>query len=179
MKFVDEATITVTGGGGGHGCLSFRRERFVAKGGPDGGDGDDGGSIYLRAKAGINTLADFRYTRAFKAERGADGGGRNCTGRSGKDLTIDVPVGTEVYDNNTDECIGDLTKEEQILLVAKGGFHGLGRKLDLSRTNTDEIKKNLFSIKAMMVDSLCLPSIISSFITAFLPLPFVFIEKAV
>lgn len=135
MKFVDEATITVTGGGGGNGCLSFRRERFVAKGGPDGGDGGDGGSIYLRAKAGINTLADFRYTRSFKAERGSDGGGRNCTGKSGKDLYIDVPVGTEVYDNNTDECIGDLTHNEQTLLVANGGFHGLGNTRFKSSTN--------------------------------------------
>ena len=135
MKFVDEATVTVNGGNGGNGCLSFRRERFVAKGGPDGGDGGDGGSVYLRAQAGINTLADFRYTRSFKAERGADGGGRNCTGKSGKDLYIDVPVGTEVYDNNTDECIGDLTYEDQILLVANGGFHGLGNTHFKSSTN--------------------------------------------
>ncbi len=135
MKFVDEATITVYGGNGGNGCLSFRRERFVAKGGPDGGDGGDGGCVYLRTKEGINTLADFRYTRSFKAQRGAHGGGSNCTGRSGEDLYIDVPVGTEVYDDNTDECIGDLTVDGQTLLVAKGGFHGLGNQRFKSSTN--------------------------------------------
>ncbi len=135
MKFVDEATITVYGGNGGNGCLSFRRERFIAKGGPDGGDGGDGGSVYLRTKTGVNTLADFRYTRSFKAERGADGRGNNCTGKSGSDLYIDVPIGTEVYDNQTDECIGDLTRENQILLVAKGGFHGLGNQRFKSSTN--------------------------------------------
>jgi GTP-binding protein len=135
MKFVDEATITVFGGNGGNGCLSFRRERFVAKGGPDGGDGGDGGCVYLRTKEGINTLADFRFTRSFKAQAGANGGGSNCTGRSGDDLYIDVPVGTEVYDDNTDECIGDLTVEGQTLLVAKGGFHGLGNQRFKSSTN--------------------------------------------
>jgi GTPase len=135
MKFVDEATITVFGGNGGNGCMSFRRERFVAKGGPDGGDGGDGGCIYLRTKEGINTLADFRFTRSFKAQSGSNGGGSNCTGRSGEDLYIEVPVGTEVYDNNTDECIGDLTIEGQTLLVAKGGFHGLGNQRFKSSTN--------------------------------------------
>ena len=135
MKFVDEATITVFGGNGGNGCLSFRRERFIAKGGPDGGDGGDGGSVYLRTKTGVNTLADFRYTRAFKAQRGADGRGNNCTGKSGEDLYIDVPIGTEVYDNQTDECIGDLTREDQVLLVANGGFHGLGNQRFKSSTN--------------------------------------------
>ena len=135
MKFVDEATITVFGGNGGNGCLSFRRERFIAKGGPDGGDGGDGGSVYLRTKTGINTLADFRYTRNFKAERGADGRGNNCTGKSGNDLYINVPIGTEVYDNQTDECIGDLTRQDQTLLVANGGFHGLGNQRFKSSTN--------------------------------------------
>jgi len=135
MKFVDEATITVFGGNGGNGSLSFRRERFVAKGGPDGGDGGDGGCVYLRTKEGINTLADFRFTRSFKGQKGAHGGGANCTGKSGEDLYIDVPVGTEVYDNNTDECIGDLTVEGQTLLVAKGGFHGLGNQRFKSSTN--------------------------------------------
>ncbi len=135
MKFVDEATITVFGGNGGNGCMGFRRERFVAKGGPDGGDGGDGGCVYLRTQEGINTLADFRFTRSFKAKTGMNGGGSNCTGRSGEDLYIDVPVGTEVYDNNTDECIGDLTVEGQTLLVAKGGFHGLGNQRFKSSTN--------------------------------------------
>jgi GTP-binding protein len=135
MKFVDEATITVYGGNGGNGCMGFRRERFVAKGGPDGGDGGDGGCVYLRTQEGINTLADFRFTRSFKAKTGLNGGGSNCTGRSGEDLYIDVPVGTEVYDDNTDECIGDLTVEGQTLLVANGGFHGLGNQRFKSSTN--------------------------------------------
>ena len=135
MKFVDEATITVSGGRGGHGCASFRRERFVAKGGPDGGDGGDGGSVYLIAHKNTNTLADFRYTRSFAAERGAEGGGSQCTGRSGKDLHIQVPMGTQVFDVATDEFIGDLTKDEQLLLVAKGGFHGLGNTRFKSSTN--------------------------------------------
>lgn len=135
MKFVDEATITVNGGRGGHGCASFRRERFVAKGGPDGGDGGDGGNVYLVAHQDTNTLADFRYTRVFSAERGADGGGSQCTGRSGKDLYIPVPMGTAVYDVSTDEFLGDLTKENQQLIVAKGGFHGLGNVRFKSSTN--------------------------------------------
>lgn len=135
MKFVDEATITVNGGNGGKGCLSFRRERFVAKGGPDGGDGGDGGDVYLQGKQGVNTLADFRYTRSFNAERGSDGKGRNCTGGAGQDLYVDVPLGTEVFDVQTDEFIGDITKPEQTLLVAKGGFHGLGNTRFKSSTN--------------------------------------------
>lgn len=126
MKFVDQATITVSAGHGGNGCLSFRRERFIARGGPDGGDGGDGGSVYLRTRQGINTLAEFRYTRSFQAARGADGGGRNRSGKCGDDLYIDVPIGTTVYDHNTGERIGDLTQPEQVLLVASGGFHGLG-----------------------------------------------------
>ena len=135
MKFVDEAVITVSGGNGGSGCLSFRRERFIAKGGPDGGDGGDGGDVYLIGKQDINTLADFRYTRSFGAQRGSDGGGRNCTGKSGEDLVINVPLGTEVFDVQTDEFIGDITKTEQTLLVAKGGFHGLGNTRFKSSTN--------------------------------------------
>ena len=135
MKFVDEATITVVGGNGGNGCLSFRRERFIPKGGPDGGDGGDGGSVFLQTNQGINTLADFRYTRMFKAERGADGGGRNKTGKSGENLYVDIPVGTEVYDNQTDELIGDLIEDQQTLLVAQGGFHGLGNQRFKSSTN--------------------------------------------
>ena len=143
MKFVDEATITVFGGDGGNGALSFRRERFVAKGGPDGGDGGDGGSVYLRTREGINTLADFRFTRSFKAQRGANGGSSSCTGRSGDDLYVDIPVGTEIYDNNTDELIGDLTKGDQTLLVANGGFHGLGNQRFKSSTNRAPRKTTL------------------------------------
>ena len=126
MKFVDETTIHVQAGHGGNGCISFRRERFVPLGGPDGGDGGDGGSIYLVADGNLNTLADFRHVRSFKAQRGQDGMGRNRTGKSGEDTTIRVPPGTLVRDAYTEEVIGDLTKHGDRLLVAQGGAHGLG-----------------------------------------------------
>ena len=126
MKFVDEALIKVTAGNGGHGCLSFRREKYVPRGGPDGGDGGDGGSVYLRGTNNLNTLVDFRYQRLFKAENGQPGAGGNCTGRSGEDLYIDVPVGTMVFDVDSKELIGDVNEENACLLVAQGGFHGLG-----------------------------------------------------
>ncbi len=126
MKFTDEAIITVEAGKGGDGCLSFRREKFIPNGGPDGGDGGDGGSIYLQANAGLNTLIDFRYSRIFRAEVGQKGMGSDCTGKSGEDLVIQVPKGTEVYDKDTEELIGDLVNPADKLLVAKGGHHGLG-----------------------------------------------------
>lgn len=126
MKFVDEATIRVEAGKGGNGCVSFRRERFIPFGGPDGGDGGDGGSIFLQASSGLNTLADFRFERSFKAKNGEPGSGRNKTGASAPDLIIPVPVGTEVYDVDTDELLGDLVEDGQRLKVAQGGFHGLG-----------------------------------------------------
>ena len=137
MKFVDEATIKVFAGNGGSGCLSFRREKFIPKGGPDGGDGGDGGSIFLEAKTELNTLIDFRYTRSFKAENGSQGSGSDCTGSKGDDLYISVPVGTIVTVTETDEIIGDLTFPGQKLLVAKGGFHGLGNtRFKSSRNRT-------------------------------------------
>ena len=126
MKFTDEAKITVTAGGGGNGGLSFRREKYVAMGGPDGGDGGDGGSVYLQADKGLNTLIDFRYKRIFRAQRGVDGMGKQRTGKSGEDCIIPVPIGTVVFDEDTEECMGDLIEDGQKLLVAKGGFHGLG-----------------------------------------------------
>ena len=126
MKFVDEATIKVVAGNGGNGCLSFRREKFIPKGGPDGGDGGDGGSVFLQAKLELNTLIDFRYTRLFKAENGQAGAGSDCTGKKGEDLIIPVPLGTIVSLSETGELIGDLNKPDQKLLIAKGGFHGLG-----------------------------------------------------
>ena len=94
MKFVDEARITVQAGKGGNGCMSFRREKFIPKGGPDGGDGGDGGSVYLLADDSINTLIDFRYTRHYQAENGKNGASRNCTGNKGADMVLRVPVGT-------------------------------------------------------------------------------------
>jgi len=135
MKFVDEARIKVDAGDGGNGCVSFRREKYVPKGGPDGGDGGDGGSIYLQGNTGLNTLADFRFQRAYRAERGTNGMGANCTGKSGEDLIVQVPVGTLVHDADTGEMIGDVVKEGQCLLVAKGGFHGLGNARFKSSTN--------------------------------------------
>ena len=136
-KFVDEVKIKVAAGNGGNGCLSFRREKFIPRGGPDGGDGGDGGSIYLIAEENLNTLSDFRHKRSFKAERGIDGSGRERRGKSGEDLYISVPVGTTVYDDNTDELIGDLVEADQTLCVAQGGFHGLGNtrfKSSINRT---------------------------------------------
>lgn len=135
MKFVDEASISVIAGDGGDGCVSFRREKYVPKGGPDGGDGGRGGSVYLEADAGLNTLADFRHSRRFAAERGENGAGRQCTGKSGSDLTIPVPVGVTVQDAETGETIGDLTQSGERLLVAQGGRGGLGNIHFKSSTN--------------------------------------------
>ena len=126
MKFVDEATIRVIAGNGGHGCLSFRREKYVERGGPDGGDGGSGGSVYLLADPSINTLADFRVARKFRAESGQPGAGRNMTGKSGVDLDVRVPCGTVIHDVDTGELIGDLTEEGQRIKVADGGRGGLG-----------------------------------------------------
>ena len=126
MRFVDEAIIQVQAGNGGDGCVGFRREKFIPFGGPDGGDGGDGGSVYLLADGNINTLADFRVQRTYRAEHGANGGGSQCTGRSGADCLVPVPVGTLVFEADTDELLGDLITPGQQLKVAQGGFHGLG-----------------------------------------------------
>jgi len=135
MKFIDEATIEVRAGDGGNGCVSFRREKYIPHGGPDGGDGGDGGSVYLEADSCINTLIDFRHARKFIAEPGVKGQGRNCTGKSGEDLVVKVPVGTIVHEDETGELIGDLVRNGQRLLVARGGFHGLGNARYKSSTN--------------------------------------------
>jgi GTPase len=135
MKFVDEARMKVQAGNGGRGSTSFRREKFVPLGGPDGGDGGHGGSVYLRAAPGINTLADFRIQRTLKAQVGEYGSGNGCTGRGGADLYIPVPVGTVVRDLETSEALGDLTHEGQELLVARGGKGGWGNTRFKSSTN--------------------------------------------
>ena len=135
MKFVDEAKIRVEGGKGGNGCVSFRREKFIPHGGPNGGDGGDGGSIYLVADSALNTLLDFRYTRHYRAESGQQGMGSDRTGKGADDLEIKVPVGTLVFDVDTGEPMGDLVSAGQKLLVAKGGFHGLGNTRFKSSTN--------------------------------------------
>lgn len=135
MKFVDEATIRVQAGNGGHGCLSFRREKYIEMGGPDGGDGGDGGSVYLVADSSLNTLADFRVARKFRAESGQGGAGRNKTGRSGSDLDVKVPCGTAVHDVDTGELICDLTEAGQRQRVADGGQHGQGNTRFKSSVN--------------------------------------------
>jgi len=135
MKFVDEATIKVEAGKGGNGIASFRKEKYIEFGGPDGGDGGDAGSIYLIGDVNLNTLVDFRFTRRYKAENGQQGRSRNCTGKGGEDLYIKVPLGTQVYDVDTDELIGDVLREGQVLLVAQGGVHGIGNVHFKSSTN--------------------------------------------
>ncbi len=135
MKFVDEATIRVQAGNGGHGCLSFRREKYVERGGPDGGDGGHGGSVYLVADSSTNTLADFRVARKFRAENGSPGAGRNKTGRSGSDLEVLVPCGTVVHDVDTGELICDLTEAGERRKVAEGGRGGLGNTRFKSSVN--------------------------------------------
>ncbi|ARG98163.1 Obg family GTPase CgtA [Legionella micdadei] len=135
MKFVDEAIIKVEAGNGGHGCLSFRREKFVPRGGPDGGDGGDGGSVFLEGSSDLNTLVDFRYQRHYKAENGQPGMGGNCTGKKGDDLIVQVPVGTMVYDIDSGDLLGDVNHAGERLLVAQGGFHGLGNTRFKSSVN--------------------------------------------
>ena len=135
MKFVDEAIIKVHAGKGGNGCLSFRREKYIPKGGPDGGDGGDGGSVFLVGADGLNTLIDFRYTRNFKAENGQQGSSAECTGRGGEHLILEVPIGTTVLDDETGDVLGDITELGQELKIAQGGFHGLGNTRYKSSTN--------------------------------------------
>ncbi|WP_241595683.1 Obg family GTPase CgtA [Rosenbergiella epipactidis] len=135
MKFVDEATILVVAGDGGNGCISFRREKYIPKGGPDGGDGGDGGDVWLVADENLNTLIDYRFEKAFRAERGQNGQSRDCTGKRGKDVTVKVPMGTRVIDQGTGETLGDMTEHGQTLMVAKGGWHGLGNTRFKSSVN--------------------------------------------
>lgn len=135
MKFVDEATIAVEAGKGGDGCVSFRREKFIEKGGPDGGDGGHGGSIWVRADENVNTLIDYRYTRRYKAPNGEPGKGRDMTGRQGEDTTLVVPVGTTIIDADTEEVLADLRHHEDIVKVVQGGHRGVGNTRFKSSTN--------------------------------------------
>ena len=135
MKFVDEVEIRVEAGDGGNGCVSFRKEKYIEFGGPDGGDGGDGGDVFLEASESLNTLIDYRFERFHRAKRGTNGQSRDCTGKGSDDLVLKVPVGTRVVDQDTGELIGDLTHKEQKLLVAKGGWHGLGNTRFKSSTN--------------------------------------------
>jgi GTP-binding protein len=135
MKFVDEAVIKVAAGRGGNGCLSFRREKYIPKGGPDGGDGGDGGSVFLRADESLNTLVDFRFVRSYNAPSGEPGRGSDCRGKSGEDLILPVPVGTTIIDEDTGEVLGDLVAAGDVIKVAQAGFHGLGNARFKSSTN--------------------------------------------
>lgn len=135
MKFVDEVTIKIIAGDGGNGVVSFRREKFIPRGGPDGGDGGDGGSVYLVGDHDQNTLADFRHVRTYTAESGKKGSGRGMTGRGGEDLLVPVPIGTLIFDVDTEEQFGDITAHDQKIKVAQGGWHGLGNSRFKSSTN--------------------------------------------
>ena len=135
MKFVDEATIRVEAGDGGNGVVSFRREKYIPKGGPDGGDGGDGGNVFLLADTNLNTLVDYKFTKFYQAGRGQNGMSSDCTGAKGQDIILKVPVGTRVTDKETGEVLGDLRKEGELLRVAKGGRHGFGNTHFKSSTN--------------------------------------------
>jgi len=141
MKFLDQAKIFVEAGNGGSGSASFRREKFVEFGGPDGGDGGNGGSIILVADANLNTLIDFRFKQHFKAERGQNGMGKKKSGRSGKNLILRVPVGTQIFEEDNNTLIEDLTKPDQEIVIANGGRGGLGNVRFKSSTNRAPRKK--------------------------------------
>lgn len=143
MKFVDEAVIRVEAGDGGNGVVSFRREKYVPKGGPDGGDGGDGGDVYLIADENLNTLIDFRFERFYAAQRGENGRAANCTGKRGEDKILRVPVGTRARDEDTGEIIADLTHHDMKIMVAKGGWHGLGNTRFKSSVNRAPRQKSM------------------------------------
>jgi GTP-binding protein len=135
MKFIDEASIKVDAGNGGSGCLSFRREKYIEHGGPDGGDGGDGGSVYFIGDEALNTLVDFRFKPRYRAQTGEGGRGKDQTGAKGDDVTIRIPLGTTIFDDDTEECIGEINDIDETMLIAKGGFHGLGNVRFKSSTN--------------------------------------------
>jgi len=143
MKFVDEAVVKVEAGDGGSGTVSFWREKFVAKGGPDGGDGGDGGDVYLLADENLNTLIDYRFQRFYAAQRGENGRGGNCTGKRGKDIVMKVPVGTRAVDIHTNEVVGEVAEHGKKIMVAKGGWHGLGNTRFKSSVNRAPRQKTL------------------------------------
>lgn len=143
MKFIDQAIIQVISGNGGHGCISFRREKYIPKGGPDGGDGGDGGNVWIKSDKNLNTLIDLRFKKIFKAFNGENGSGKNCSGKKGKDITINVPIGTKIINYQTQEIIADLTEKEQKILIAKGGWHGLGNTRFKSAINRTPRKRTM------------------------------------
>ncbi len=136
MKFIDEAKISVKAGNGGSGIVSFRREKYIPNGGPDGGDGGDGGSVYVIGTTDLNTLSDFRHTRRFAAKNGGRGQSKNCTGAKGDDIIVEVPLGTIITVQETEEVIADVGDNcSELILIARGGFHGLGNTRYKSSTN--------------------------------------------
>ena len=141
MKFLDQSKVFIKAGNGGSGSASFRREKYIEFGGPDGGDGGRGGSIIFAADKNLNTLIDFRYQQHFKAEKGQDGKGKKKTGKSGKDLTLKVPIGTQIFEEDNNTLIEDLTKSEQSIVITKGGKGGLGNVRFKSSTNRAPRKK--------------------------------------
>lgn len=141
MKFIDSAIIQVFAGNGGNGCISFRREKFIPKGGPDGGDGGDGGSIWIISDNNLNTLTDYRSSRSFFAENGGNGSGKKCSGKKGKDIYLKVPIGTKIIDQKNNIIIKDITKKNQKILIAQGGWHGIGNTRFKSSTNRSPRKK--------------------------------------
>jgi GTP-binding protein len=143
MKFVDEAVVKVDAGDGGNGVVSFWREKFVAKGGPDGGDGGDGGDVYIEADENLNTLIDYRFQRFYAAGRGENGRGGNCTGKRGQDKVMKVPVGTRAVDIHTNEIVGEVAEHGKRVMVAKGGWHGLGNTRFKSSVNRAPRQKTL------------------------------------
>ena len=146
MKFIDEATIKLFAGDGGNGVATFRREKYEPMGGPSGGDGGHGGSIYLEADRNINTLVDYRYTRSFRAQRGENGRGSDCYGAGGDDMVLRVPVGTVISDKATGQILVDLAEHSQRALLAKGGKGGLGNihfKSSINRAPRQCTKVNL------------------------------------
>ena len=135
MRFIDEAVIEISSGDGGNGCLSFRREKFIPKGGPDGGDGGKGGNINFIAKESLHTLQDFKLKRKYKAQNGRQGKGKNMHGKDGEDTILEVPLGTILIDDETDELLCDLTKSNQVYTAVSGGKGGLGNAKFKTSTN--------------------------------------------
>jgi len=146
MKFIDQTIIQVIAGNGGNGCVNFRREKYIPKGGPDGGDGGDGGNVWLEAHTNLNTLIDLRFQKKFQAQNGQNGSSRKCSGKKGNDIIIHVPIGTKVINHQTREIIGDLIQDKQKILVAKGGWHGLGNARFKSSTNRTPRQSTLGTI---------------------------------
>ncbi|QCI25022.1 Obg family GTPase CgtA [Buchnera aphidicola (Rhopalosiphum padi)] len=146
MKFIDHTIIQVIAGNGGNGCVNFRREKYIPKGGPDGGDGGDGGNIWLESNNNLNTLIDLRFKKIFQAPHGENGSGRNCSGKKGDDIKIYVPIGTKIINYQTREIIGDLIKHKQKMLIAKGGWHGLGNTRFKSSINRTPRQRTLGTI---------------------------------